>query len=119
MGWSPYAGRRLRGRVIAAFSRGVQVWDGERVSAPAGRRTVRRFLLAALRVAGPMPEAGLRCRGWRQEAILRLLENNLAIAERPEDLVVYAAHAKAARDHAASTRSSRALTTLEDGHTLV
>jgi len=35
-GWSPYAGRRLRGRVIAAFSRGVQVWDGERVCAPAG-----------------------------------------------------------------------------------
>jgi allantoinase len=34
--WSPYAGRRLRGRVVAAFSRGVQVWDGERVCAPAG-----------------------------------------------------------------------------------
>ena len=41
----------------------------------------------------------LRCRNWRAEAILRLLENNLAIAERPEELVVYAAHAKAARDH--------------------
>ena len=35
-GWSPYRGRRLRGRVIAAFSRGVQVWDGARVCAPAG-----------------------------------------------------------------------------------
>ena len=35
-GWSPYSGRHLRGRVIAAFSRGVQVWDGVRVSAPAG-----------------------------------------------------------------------------------
>ena len=35
-GWSPYAGRRLRGRVVAAFCRGVQVWDGRRVSAPAG-----------------------------------------------------------------------------------
>jgi allantoinase len=43
-GWSPYAGRRLRGRVIAAFSRGVLVWDGERVSAPAGHG---RFLAAA------------------------------------------------------------------------
>jgi allantoinase len=30
-GWSPYSGRRVRGRVIAAFSRGRQVWDGERV----------------------------------------------------------------------------------------
>lgn len=35
-GWSPYAGRRVRGRVIATFSRGEQVWDGERVTAPAG-----------------------------------------------------------------------------------
>jgi dihydroorotase-like cyclic amidohydrolase len=40
-GWSPYAGRRLRGRVIASFSRGVQVWDGERVrSAPGHGRFV-------------------------------------------------------------------------------
>ncbi len=30
-GWSPYTGRHLRGRVVATFSRGVQVWDGERV----------------------------------------------------------------------------------------
>jgi allantoinase len=43
-GWSPYAGRRLRGRVIAAFSRGVQVWDGDRVTAPAGHG---RFVAAA------------------------------------------------------------------------
>ncbi len=35
-GWSPYAGRRLRGRVIAAFSRGVQVWDGRRAGAAPG-----------------------------------------------------------------------------------
>ena len=62
---------------------------------------------------------GLRCRNWRAEAILRLLENNLAIAERPEELVVYAAHAKAARDHASLDGIVRALTELEDGHTLV
>jgi dihydroorotase-like cyclic amidohydrolase len=35
-GWSPYAGRRLRGRVIAAFSRGVQIWDGTRVMGSPG-----------------------------------------------------------------------------------
>jgi allantoinase len=29
--WSPYTGRCLRGRVVAAFSRGVQVWDGRSV----------------------------------------------------------------------------------------
>ncbi len=65
-----------------------------------------------------MAEA-LRCRGWRQEAILRLLENNLAIAERPEDLVVYAAHAKAARDHESLAAIVAALMALPDAHTLV
>jgi allantoinase len=47
-GWSPYAGRRLRGRVIAAFSRGVQIWDGERVCAPAGHG---RFVPARARAS--------------------------------------------------------------------
>ncbi len=36
-GWSPYSGRRVRGRVVAAYSRGRQVWDGERVLAEAGQ----------------------------------------------------------------------------------
>ncbi|HWE09941.1 MAG TPA: amidohydrolase family protein [Solirubrobacteraceae bacterium] len=43
-GWSPYAGRRLRGRVLAAFSRGVQVWDGREVAAGPGHG---RFVPAA------------------------------------------------------------------------
>ena len=64
-------------------------------------------------------DPGLRCRGWRQEAILRLLENNLAIAEDPEHLVVYAAHAKAARDRPSLEAIVAALQQLEDGHTLV
>jgi urocanate hydratase len=64
-------------------------------------------------------DKGLRCRGWRQEAILRLLENNLAIAERPADLVVYAAHAKAARDHESLAAIVGALTRMRDGETLV
>jgi urocanate hydratase len=61
----------------------------------------------------------LRCRGWRQEAILRLLENNLAIAEDPEHLVVYAAHAKAARDRPSLDAIVAALKQLSDGETLV
>ena len=41
----------------------------------------------------------LRCKGWRQEAALRLLHNNLdpAVAERPDDLVVYGGIGRAAR----------------------
>jgi allantoinase len=43
-GWSPYAGRRVRGRVLAAFSRGVQVWDGTQAGAGAGHG---RFVAAS------------------------------------------------------------------------
>ena len=41
----------------------------------------------------------LRCKGWPQEAALRMLMNNLdpEVAERPEDLVVYGGTGKAAR----------------------
>ncbi|MGH2877798.1 MAG: hypothetical protein ACRDLV_16215, partial [Solirubrobacteraceae bacterium] len=40
------------------------------------------------------------CRGWQQEAALRMLRNNLHpdVAERPEDLVVYGGIGKAARN---------------------
>jgi urocanate hydratase len=40
----------------------------------------------------------LRCKGWRQEAILRMLENNLENAEIPEELIVYGGTGKAARN---------------------
>ena len=71
---------------------------------------------AAVRAArGPE----LRCRGWRQEVILRLLENVLELAERPADLVVYAAHARAARDSESYERIVRALREMDAGETLV
>ena len=42
----------------------------------------------------------LSCKGWQQEAALRMLMNNLdpEVAERPDDLVVYGGTGKAARD---------------------
>ncbi len=42
----------------------------------------------------------LNCKGWVQEAALRMLLNNLdpAVAERPEDLIVYGGRGKAARN---------------------
>ena len=42
----------------------------------------------------------LRCKGWVQEAALRMLMNNLdpEVAERPDDLVVYGGTGKAARN---------------------
>jgi urocanate hydratase len=42
----------------------------------------------------------LRCKGWQQEAALRMLMNNLdeEVAERPDDLIVYGGSGKAARN---------------------
>ena len=53
----------------------------------------------------------MRCKGWRQEAALRMLENNLHpdVAERPEDLVVYGGIGKAARDPEALAAIKREL----------
>jgi urocanate hydratase len=62
---------------------------------------------------------GLRCRGWRQEGLLRMLENVLEVGERPEDLVVYASLARAARDWPSFDRLVAALTELGDDETLV
>ena len=40
----------------------------------------------------------LRCKGWKQEAILRMLENNLENAEIPAELIIYGGTGKAARN---------------------
>ncbi|MGH7265553.1 MAG: urocanate hydratase [Candidatus Rokuibacteriota bacterium] len=63
----------------------------------------------------------LTCRGWPQEAALRMLMNNLdpEVAERPEDLVVYGGAGKAARDWAAFDRLVDCLRTLGDDETLL
>ncbi|WP_433260976.1 urocanate hydratase [Actinosynnema sp. CS-041913] len=62
---------------------------------------------------------GLRCRGWRQETLLRMLENTLGHAERPDELIVYAGLAKAARDHQALATTVAALSELDEDETLV
>lgn len=61
----------------------------------------------------------LRCRGWRQEGLLRMLENVLEVGEAPEDLIVYASLAKAARNWDAYHELVRALRALDDDQTLV
>ncbi len=61
----------------------------------------------------------LRARTWRAEGLLRALENVLDVAQRPDELVVYASFAKAARDHASLAAIRRELLALEPGHTLV
>ncbi|ABF91779.1 MULTISPECIES: urocanate hydratase [Myxococcus] len=63
----------------------------------------------------------LSCKGWVQEAALRMLMNNLDpdVAERPEDLVVYGGTGKAARDWPSFDRIVSSLQNLGDDETLL
>jgi urocanate hydratase len=63
----------------------------------------------------------LACRGWPQEAALRMLLNNLdpAVAEKPDDLVVYGGRGKAARNWPAFWQIVETLIGLGDDETLL
>jgi urocanate hydratase len=63
----------------------------------------------------------LSCKGWHQEAALRMLMNNLDpdVAERPEDLIVYGGGGKAARDWESYHRIVQTLRRLENDETLL
>jgi urocanate hydratase len=68
----------------------------------------------------PVPSgSNLRCRGWRQEGLLRLLENVLAVGEDPANLVVYAALGKAARNWPSHDRIVETLRTMGEDETLI
>jgi len=78
--------------------------------APAGARPVR----------APRGRT-LSCKGWQQEAALRMLMNNLdpEVAERPDDLVVYGGTGKAARNWECFDAIVRSLRALENDETLL
>ncbi|HUB60757.1 MAG TPA: hypothetical protein VL978_08645, partial [Puia sp.] len=63
----------------------------------------------------------MQCKGWVQEAALRMLLNNLdpEVAERPDELIVYGGRGKAARNFEALDRIIRALKVLENDETLL
>ena len=79
-------------------------------AAPAASRTVR----------APRGTT-LSCKGWHQEAALRMLMNNLdpEVAERPEDLVVYGGTGKAARNWESFEKIVETLRRLENDETLL
>ena len=80
------------------------------IDAPAGARPVR----------APRGST-LSCKGWQQEAALRMLMNNLdpEVAERPDDLVVYGGTGKAARNWECFDAIVRSLRSLENDETLL
>ncbi|MCU1696410.1 MAG: urocanate hydratase [Mycobacterium sp.] len=77
-------------------------------------------------VAGPRPVRAARgteltCKGWQQEAVLRMLMNNLdpEVAEHPDDLVVYGGTGRAARSWPAFDALVRTLRGLEADETML
>ena len=63
----------------------------------------------------------ISCKGWQQEAALRMLMNNLdpEVAEKPDDLIVYGGTGKAARSWDAFHAIVRTLRSLENDETLI
>ena len=77
-------------------------------------------------MSGPRPVRAPRgpertCKGWGQEAAMRMLMNNLdpEVAERPDDLVVYGGTGRAVRSWEAFDRIVASLLTLENDETLL
>jgi len=68
----------------------------------------------------PIPGGSeLRAKGWRQEALLRLLENVLSVGENPDELIVYAALGKAARNWASHKAIVETLLRMDEDQTLI
>ena len=63
----------------------------------------------------------ISCKGWLQEAALRMLMNNLDpnVAERPDDLIVYGGRGKAARNQECYEAIVKTLRSLENNETLL
>ena len=61
----------------------------------------------------------MRCKGWKQETILRMLENNMENAEAPEYLVIYGGIGKCARNWESYHAIVKSLKELENNETLV
>lgn len=80
------------------------------------RQTERPEILYSVKAQrGPT----MRCKGPKQETILRMLENNMENAEHPERLVIYGGIGKAARNWESYWAIVQALKDLEDDETLV
>src|SRR5438128_10277708 len=63
----------------------------------------------------------ISCKGWQQEAAMRMLMNNLdeEVAERPEDLIIYGGTGRAARSREAYDAIVGSLQALENDETLL
>src|SRR5882762_7819248 len=78
-------------------------------------------MTTATRIIRARRGTSLTCKGWPQEAALRMLMNNLDpdVAERPDDLFVYGGSGKAARNWESFDAIVRSLQSLEHDETLL
>ena len=67
----------------------------------------------------PATGSEIRCRGWRQEGLLRLLENTVTNGQKPEELIIYGGTGQAARDWDCYRVITESLMDLGDEETLV
>ena len=83
--------------------------------------TAQTGALPGARIVRAPRGSDLSCRGWAQEAALRMLMNNLDpdVAENPDALVVYGGTGRAARSWAAFDAIVRELRNLADDETLL
>ena len=81
-------------------------------------KTIRNF---AYKPVSASHGAKISCKGWQQEAALRMLQNNLDpdVAERPEELIVYGGSGKAARNWESYSAIVESLKKLENNETLL
>jgi urocanate hydratase len=61
----------------------------------------------------------ISCKGWQQEAALRMLQNNLDVGEKPEELIIYGGNGKAARNWDCYYAIVESLKNLENDETLL
>ncbi|HET7700460.1 MAG TPA: urocanate hydratase [Candidatus Limnocylindria bacterium] len=78
-------------------------------------------MTVAARVVRAPRGSALSCRAWPQEAAFRMIQNNLdpAVAEKPDELIVYGGTGRAARSWAAFERILETLRRLKDDETLL
>ncbi|MDR7239256.1 urocanate hydratase [Neobacillus drentensis] len=79
------------------------------------------MVIGAKRVIKAPTGTELSCKGWVQEAALRMLMNNLDpdVAENPDELVVYGGNGKAARNWECFEKIVESLKKLENNETLL
>src|SRR4029079_3199716 len=108
---------RIFGQVIIAESRYHEFEIANRTRIP---NLKKEAMSHSRKVIAPRGRE-ISCKGWHQEAALRMLMNNLdaEVAEKPDELIVYGGTGRAARDWRSFDQIVSSLRSLENDETLL